>query len=266
LGASRKTKHPAIDARQIASWLGTPLRAADAEAYFECTDLHSGNTVAVPAAALHPDFDPCGCFDANSSGIGVDSTTEDALRQAIVSAVHQLTIEGLANETLGVQLWDAKAWNLANTTEYLLSTASHLDIAGWEIFVAYPTPGFYSALLVEAKQSVINLADIILKTSFSVEEAVDAALTEKIARVQVERGNRQWRDVPLRSGCYSQAAFRLRSVSGHAPQAGDPKLTLDGIANLLTSANRRIIWRDVTPPEVEMTRTFRVVKALLLSQ
>ena len=258
--------HRQLPFDEIESWLGGSLPEGVKETYFDCTDLHTSDTVLVPAAALHPDFDMFGRFDAHSAGIGVETTTNAALREAVLSAYEYVTIAGLVHECLKVKRWNPNTGELPATTQYLVSTTTHLGIHDWEIFIAEPEPRVYTAILVFPGQRICAVADLNLGTGFALAEAVNAVLAQHIARAQMAHSKREWVDVPLRTGFYSQADFPLHISPDDAKQESGNAVTVQQFAADLRARNKALLWRDVTPPEIQMTRSFQIVKVLLAAK
>lgn len=253
----------ALPAHSLEIWLGAPLLQRETTQCFDFSDLRSGNKVAVPVVAVHPDFDLHRRFDSHTAGIGIGLNETDSLRDAVCSLMEQVTVSRLAEESLPVWRWNATPDRQAHTTAYLLSTAAHFGRDDFQIVFASPVAGIYSALLLDANQSIAHAGKLTIATRFSLTQAVDAVLAERIARDQMAHCKRAWHDVPIRRGLYSEAEFRLRILPEPPARQGESELDLSSFAHVLAAANKGILWSDITPPEVEMTHTFRIVKALL---
>jgi|GEM_PF-2098184 len=262
----RKTGTTVYEPHQLLGWLGTSVPDALAERFLEFTDLSNSERVLVPAQSLHPDFDPRLSFDRHSAGIGVHLDQDGALSAAVLSLYEYVVISQLANGTLSVSRWDEQCSVLPNTTEYLLSTARHLGMNGFDVVVATPNSGVFSAIVLPQKEALCSIPDSNIHTRFSLVQAVDAGLCNMIARAQLKRAGREWTDVPPYSGLYARAEFPLEVVGSTAISEDLSETSLTKVLEDLSSTGKTVLWRDITPLEFESTGTLRQVQALLASK
>ncbi len=255
-----------VDPSQLASWLGASWPAATISGYLEFIDLHTSETLLVPAGAVHPDFDEEGWFD-RSAGLGAGLTRADALRQAVLSLYQRLAVTRLVHGSLRARRWEQSAVSPSKNMEYLLSTAEHLGLSNLPCAIAVLEEGVYSALALPlGEESLCRVDDLIICTEFSLSKALEGILAETIARSQLSRIGRQWQDIPVYDGLCAKAEFFM-NVDSQAPVlAEDKETTLAQFAARLAAQGKSLLWCDVTPPDIGATGTFRLVSVLLASE
>ncbi|MFB9240520.1 TOMM precursor leader peptide-binding protein [Massilia antarctica] len=253
---------PAYAARQIVGWLGTASDEDLAQGYLAATDLESGAPVLVAAGAVHPQLDTDGCFNTHSGALGSGLDRQGAIEQAVLSLYEHVVLASLAHGTLALKRWNGSRSVPDKTTDYLLAASEKLSMKGPHIGIGSPGHGMFAAVALPGADPHCRVDELLIATGFSVQEAVNGLLAERLAQEQSARCGRAVRQ-SRRAGIHSNAEISLVIDGDTGLPAPDADAGMPQLLAGLAQENKHLLWRDVTSPDIALTHTLTVVKVVL---
>ncbi len=245
--------------------LNNASKGVTPELCLQMRDLSTGEQIVVPAGAVHPEFDHERWFDTQPMGVSAARTLVEAQAEAVLSLHEYRVLAGLAHGSLRAKrLATENEEGTQSTTAYLLATRRHIGIEDQEIAVIAAGGGVSTALVTFRGNPLCRAANAIVATRFSLREAVNAVLTESIARAQMESDRREWRDVALRTGRYEQAEFVVEIGDEISLDEAPDSTPLDDRLSQAVKRGEHFLWIETTPADIEWTGLLRTVKALLV--
>jgi bacteriocin biosynthesis cyclodehydratase domain-containing protein len=220
-------------------------------------ELATNAPVLVPASAVQPSLGAEAGFDASRTGVGVGVTRDAAREEAVLSLLKHRALVQVAQGTLVLREWDADG---DETTRYLRSSLENLGARGVRIGLASPFRGVFVAVLLPADEGPDRAGDLVVATAYSALDAVNKALAEAAARLQVARNGLVWRR-ESRSGVDAAPAIEGR----FDPPASDVRASLADVLHALREEAYSVVGVDVTPPEVERQQFLHVERAILVA-
>jgi bacteriocin biosynthesis cyclodehydratase domain-containing protein len=249
-----------VRAGAILGSLGNAPKGVTPELCLQMRDLSTGEQMVVPAGAVHPEFDHERWFDTQPLGVSAARTLAEAQWEAVLSLCEYRVLAGLAHGSLQAKrLASENEEDKQSTTAYLLSTRRHIGIKDQEIAVFGAGDGVFTALVTSGQ-----VANLIVATRFSLREAVNAVLTESIARAQLQSDGREWRDVALRTGRYEWAELALETEDEISLDGVPQSVPLDDWVAQAAKRGEHFLWMETTPADVAWTGLLRTVKAVLV--
>jgi len=258
-----------VEAQAVAGWLGNG--DAPRARHLAARRIGDGKQAWLPAGALHPYFDNEGRFDPHGAGLGVGADLDSATAQALISLGTHLSIAGLARGSLSLSSLRGWQQRCGKDADYLHRAAAQLDFTDLEIGVTQPCAGLVSALLRPVHDGAQQVDAMLVGTGFNQAQAVTNLLAQLVARAQLERHGQSLR-LPRRAGLFAGATIRpawsgetdfdgIADTSGTGGTSGTPALA--EVAQAAAAAGWDIWWKDVSAPDVALTRSLRVVKVVL---
>jgi bacteriocin biosynthesis cyclodehydratase domain-containing protein len=252
---------PFIPLNEIRGWIGNIPGDRETKHWVNARSMTSHREVLVPAAAVYPFDDKDRTFQSSFMGVGVGLTRDSAALNGILSLFAETAISDLIQGKIRLMRWAPVEGRITKDTAYYFSTLRRLNLSPVILVGSLQNVQIVFATTKSGNAIAIEHFSIAAGISFSA--ALDSALSELIAREQIQQAGWEFNAIPCQHGMFGETTISIETCS-----AGDVSLESisatpeEQLTRLLEQVKDDFLFVDITPADVQATATFHVCKIL----
>jgi bacteriocin biosynthesis cyclodehydratase domain-containing protein len=259
----RTASDEVIAPSRISGWLGVGDESTCQATVVRGDYIGGGDSVWIPAAAIHRVLDPAGGFDPGRGGLGVAMTCERAVFRAVRDLLEHEMLDQLADGLLALERYEGGDDEADPVLNYLTTAIGLMKAQPPKIALARHSTGLVVALLLPTDASPLP-DGVWIASGLRPAEAVRRLLTRRVAALQLER---QYLPPYSRSdlGVFAPIPIDLPSVEALPPCRDHAEISFDEIQTHLAASGSAIVAVDVTPPDIKEAQSLFVIRTLLVT-